>query len=295
MESSRTGTRIVRHETPASFLAVCGEWLSEQEDIHNGMLSLADGIGSGKHIHTPPFVFAHIEDTDHVVGCAIFAEPDGITLSEMPVRVAGSLFEDFVSDIRKPSRIHGPRGPAIQLASYYSDLTSTTAVIHSEWNIHRLDNSPPTRRTADGAVRVGNSSDADLVSAWGKSYNAEKPANIDIEKFLGRKLEDGLLYFWIDPQPKALLTLSGINCSGNRISSVFTPEPSRSKGYATSLVQEVSSNLIEAGKAFVTLNTENGDPAERIYERLGFKMIGERVSIVFASDAPNRVVGKIRG
>ena len=273
--------RIVRHETAARFLAVCGGWLSKQEDIHNGVLSLAHALGSGKHIHKPPFVFAHAESGSQITGCAIYAEPDGITLSEMRIGIASLLFEDFLSDISRPSRIHGPRDSANELANRYAQMISATPVLHSEWSIYRLDEPPHSRQTTEGSVRIATKSDADLVREWGKSYDAEKPANVNIEKFLSRKLEDGLLFFWIDSEPKALLTLSGINCSGNRISSVFTPEEYRGNGYATSLVHEMSTRLLAAGKTFITLNTEMGDPAERIYEALGYYTIGNRVSFVF--------------
>jgi len=281
MEPTIKEARIVRHKTAARFLAACADWLSEHEDIHNGVLSLAHALGSGKHIHTPPFIFAHVESGSQITGCAIYAEPDGITLSEMRVGIASLLFENFLSDISRPSRIHGPRESANELANRYAKMISATPVLRSEWNIYRLDDPPHPRRTADGSVRLATKSDTDMVREWGKSYDAEKPANVNIEKFFSRKLEDGLLFIWIDSQPKALLTLSGINCSGNRISSVFTPEQYRGNGYATALVHEMSTRLLAAGKAFITLNTEIGDPAEHIYEALGYYTIGNRVSFVF--------------
>jgi len=278
---------MVRHQTADEFLANCGGWLSEQEVIHNGVLSLAHALGSGKHIHKRPFIFAHIENNGEIVGCAIFAEPDGITLSEMSVDVADKFFADLKSDIQTPSRIHGPRQPANQLAKHYAELTDSTAALHSEWSVYRLDASPTKLRTAKGTVRIGDQSDGDLVRAWGRLYDVEKPANVNIEKFLIRKLEDGLLYFWVDQKPKALLTISGINCSGNRISSVFTPEKYRGRGYATSLVQEVSVNLLCSGRTFITLNTEIGDAAERIYEKLGYYVVGERVSFTVNPATPD--------
>ena len=286
MDSDRKNTRIVRHQSADEFLANCGGWLSEQEDLHNGVLSLAHALGSGKHIHKHPFIFAHMERNGEIVGCAIFAEPDGITLSEMPVDVADKFFVDLKSDIQAPSRIHGPRQSANQLADHYAVLTDSMAALHSEWNVYRLDASPTQLQTAKGTVRIGNQSDGDIVRAWGKLYDVEKPANVNIEKFLIRKLEDGLLYFWVDQKPKALLTLSGVNCSGNRISSVFTPEKYRGKGYATSLVQEMSADLLGSGKTFVTLNTEIGDAAERIYEKLGYYIVGERVSFTLNPATP---------
>lgn len=272
----------VWHNSPNQFLAACAPWLSLDEAVNHGLLSLADALATNKHIHTPPFYCGHVEyETGRQVGACLYAEPDGLVLSEMPLDAAKLLFSDLAKHIKCPSRVFGPEVSAMYIATLFGQRIGSRPTVHSIWNIHRLDSAPTLSGNRAGSIRLGGAGDFDLVSDWGKKYDAEKPANVNIETFLLRKLGDGLLYFLIDDEPKALLTLSGTNCAGTRISSVYTPIHHRARGYASALVREICARLIAGGKSYITLNTELGDPAERIYKKLGFIQIGQRVSIVF--------------
>lgn len=270
----------MRHSTGADFLAVCAGWLSQKEDVHNGLLSLAHALNAQKHIHNPPFIFAHVENENGIDGCAIFAEPDGLTISEMSDAAADVVFTSLKTDIGKPTRVFGPLGPTVRIAHYFAECLKLAPMLHSKWHVQRLDTLVRQDFRTSGTVRAGQQSDRDLVRKWGKLYDLEKPANVNIEKFLIRKLDDGLLFFWFNRQPTSVLTLSGTDCSGTRISSVYTPAEFRGKGYASALVHEMSDQLLASGKAFVTLNTEVDDPVERIYQKLGYYVVGERVSFV---------------
>ena len=281
LELTNSETRTVRHSTGADFLVACAEWLSQKEDVHNGLLSLAHALNAQKHIHNPPFIFAHVENENGIDGCAIFAEPDGLTLSEMADTTADVLFTSLKTDIGKPTRVFGPLGPTVRIAHHFAEYLKLAPMLHSKWHVQRLDTLVHQDPRASGTVTIGKPSDGDLVRKWGKLYDLEKPANVDIEKFLIRKLYDGLLYFWFDRQPTSVLTLSGTDCAGTRISSVYTPAECRGKGYASALVHEISARLLASGKAFVTLSTEVDDPAERIYKNLGYYVVGQRVSFVF--------------
>jgi len=272
----------VWHNSPGQFLAVCAPWLSLDEAVNHGLLSLADALATNKHIHTPPFYCGHVEyETGRQIGACLYAEPDGLVLSEMPLDAADLLFADLGKRLKYPSRVFGPEVPAMHIATLFGKRNGSRPTVHSIWNIHRLDSLPTLSGNNVGTIRLGGTGDLDLVSDWGKKYDSEKPANVNIETFLMRKLGDGLLYFLVDDEPKTLLTLSGTNCAGTRISSVYTPVNHRAQGYASALVREICNKLIANGQSYVTLNTELGDPAERIYKKLGFVQIGQRVSIVF--------------
>jgi predicted GNAT family acetyltransferase len=138
--------------------------------------------------------------------------------------------------------------------------------------------------SVEGYFRIGGNADKSLVKNWGKKYDSERPANVSIKEFLLKKLADQQLYLWVDENPKSLATVSGENCSGLRISSVYTPPVYRSNGYATALVRDLSQKYLDGGSTYVTLNTQLGDPVERIYRKLGFKPVTEKLSVTFESD-----------
>jgi hypothetical protein len=274
--------KVVRHDSADAFLCECANWLSQNEDLNHGLLSLADALRSERHIHSPPFVFCHVYGEEEILGAAIFAEPDGLVLSEMTSEASAAFFPYLYDVIGLPSRIFGPAAPAMTLAEHFADISNTSLRVHSEWLVHRLDKALAHEIQVPGRVTLGAKGDRQLVSKWGREYDAEKPANVNIEEFLLRKLEDELLLFWTDVEPKSLITLSGQRCTGQRISSVFTPREFRGNGYAFALVYNLGCHKLASGKAYMTLNTEVGEPVEQMYKKIGYRTIGKKVSIVFA-------------
>ena len=270
----------VQHDSPAAFLAACGKWLEDRDVRHHGLLSLADALSIEGHIHKPPFFFLHAEDGAEVAGCAIFAEPDGLTVSEMTAEAIDSLFGKLRHVLPgNPSRVFGPRHSVREIAKRFAEVTGAESRLHSSWNVHVLDK-VPNWIPVKGQYRNCHVSDQELVRAWAREYAIEKPATLDIEEFFIRKLENGHAYFWFDEVPRSVLTISGVNCSGVRISSVYTPPEYRGRGYASSLVAEATTRLLGQEKLFVTLSTETGDPVSKLYERLGYAIVGEVISVV---------------
>ena len=274
-------TRIVEHDSPSSFLDSCHNWLSQYEILNHGVLSLADILTPQHPIYQPPFLFTHVTVNGKIAGSCIYAEPDGLVLSNCAPDIPLALFDYLRTRIDRPSRIFGPEKPAIELAKLFGELRNSSYHIHSTWRIHQLDQPIRSNISVPGKVRMGEKQDSDLVRKWGENYNEERPANVDIQQFLLKKLRDSQLYFWIDQQRKSLATISGVNCSGPRISAVYTPPTFRTEGYATALVHELSNTFLSSGSPYVTLNTQAGDPVENIYRRLGYRAVGEKVSIVF--------------
>lgn len=272
---------VVEHESADAFLAKCATWLSKNEGLNHGLLSLADTLRSNRHIHEPPFYFFHIANRDKLIGCAILAEPDGLVLSEMDSDTSAALFSFVHDKISIPSRIFGPIEPAIRLAEIFAEASNHACELNSRWRVHRLDKLCVQKYRVSGQLVLGTMDDQGLVSSWGRKYDEEKPANVNIEKFLLRKLEDRLLYFWTDGEPKALATLSGTICKGPRISAVYTPRLLRGNGYAFALAHKLSKQYLDSGSSYITLNTEVGDPVERMYAKIGYRVVGEKACIGF--------------
>ncbi|MDH3747420.1 MAG: GNAT family N-acetyltransferase [Gammaproteobacteria bacterium] len=118
------------------------------------------------------------------------------------------------------------------------------------------------------------------MRSWGAEYGKEKLSFLDVAEFMGKKLKRGDLYLWEDGDPITMMTISGRSDNGARISSVFTPPRHRGLGYASSAIATMSQSLLECGHGFVILTWRIGDPAGRIYERLGFRRVGIQKSYV---------------
>ena len=259
----------------------CLDWLSQEEVINHSVISLSDALKREAPIYSPPFRFCHVTIGNTIQGCCIYAEPDGLVLSEFPPELTAILFSWIEKQIESPSRVFGPKSATLQIADLIAKSRASTFKIQSTWRSHILDKTSTSAKTAPGFSRSASAEDYEIVRAWGKKYDREKPANLSIEKFLLNKLEEGNLFFWVNVEPVCLAAISGMSCSGPRISAVFTPSAMRGHGYASTLVHELGTNFLALGRPYVTLSTLVGDPAERIYQRLGYRPVGERVSVVF--------------
>jgi predicted GNAT family acetyltransferase len=100
-----------------------------------------------------------------------------------------------------------------------------------------------------------------------------------------RKLDSGELYFWHENGARTMVTISGRGMPAPRISSVFTPQECRGRGYASQAVSAVCEALRADGAPYVVLTATHGLAAARIYKRLGFYPVGERHSYTVVSQA----------
>jgi hypothetical protein len=70
---------------------------------------------------------------------------------------------------------------------------------------------------------------------------------------------------------RSVATVGGPTSHGTRISLVYTPPEFRGKGYASALVAALSQAMLDSGKGFCYLFTDQSNPvSNRIYQRIGY-------------------------
>jgi len=238
---------------------------------------MGDLIAESSEAFFGPYWFGAVKSTSgRLQGCGIHAKPDGLVLTDIPESAIDDIFLSIDGAIGAPHRIMAPDEVAKSLAYLWEEKRGMRPYLHSRWNQFRVDTVVRPESPSDGRLRKGTEHDRDFVRTWGVAYGNEKPAPVNVAEFMLRKLRQGELFFWEDDEPKTMITLSGPTNTGIRISSVFTPQDQRGKGYASTAVANLSDNLLRKGRTFVTLTTQKDDPAERVYRRLGFNLIGSR-------------------
>ena len=247
-----------------------------EEALNNGLIGTIDLLVAKSKVYSPPYWLATIEDDGDVVAVAVHTKPDGLVVTDLPVEVAHSLVREIDDAIGPPHRIMAPKHLGEILASSWVKARDVTTDLQMVWNAYVLRG--PTARTkkVEGSLRLASEKDKDLARTWGKLYGKEKPAPVDVSEFMLRKLRRQELYVWDNQGVTTLLTLSGFTDTGVRISAVYTPHEHRGKGYASAAVAAAAAMLFENGRSFVTLVAIEDDPAERIYQKLGFERIGSR-------------------
>ena len=78
-------------------------------------------------------------------------------------------------------------------------------------------------------------------------------------------------YLWEDRIPASQACQARSTMHGAAISAVYTPPPYRGRGYASSLVAELSRVLLERGNRFCCLFADTANPVScGIYRRIGY-------------------------
>lgn len=272
--------KIYTHSSAEEFIDECSQFLYQDEVFHNRIISTAEMISSGTAVYGNHQWFAAAHNQRHVMGCALYAEPDGLMLARMPIEIADALLSEFGKSEIQPSRLICDSGLASNILDGIGLSKSLSLRVDGVWNIFSAESVRSPGALADGVLRPAEASDLPEVRAWGRQYDVEVPAIVSIEEFFGRKLEENGLFVWDHNGPAAVLSISAITTNGICVSAIFTPKRFRKRGYATAILFKSTELLLSEGFKFVTLSVLEGSSAIRIYKSLGFKKVAQRTCFV---------------
>jgi uncharacterized protein len=145
---------------------------------------------------------------------------------------------------------------------------------------------------APGARRQATKDDYTLVMDWVTAFGDEvleenDPGRTEARTFVEQRLGGhgtGGIELWEDAgEVVSLSGWGGPTPNGIRIGPVYTPPELRGRGYATSLVAELSQALLDAGRRFCFLYTDLANPTSNaIYERIGYVKVAEAAMVAFS-------------
>ena len=126
-----------------------------------------------------------------------------------------------------------------------------------------------------------------LAARWGRAFyhdcfgDTESP--MDLGMITRNMLKDRALYFWTDPDPVSMAATTRPTVNGISISYVYTPPELRRKGYASAIVASVSQLMLDKGRKFCTLYTDQSNPTSNsIYQKIGYKPVADVVEVIFS-------------
>lgn len=268
--------KLVEFKDVAEFRRRVRDWLMLDEALHNGLIGALDLLVEGSSVYSPPYWFGAVEEEGEILGIGVHTKPDGLVMTAMPGSILKDVFHAVDRVVGPPHRIMAPEPASNWLSNTWARHDELRRRLQMVWNVYKLEASDLPMVDVPGELRHSTESDNETAQSWGTEYGIEKPAPVDVAQFMLRKLRRNELYFWDNDGPKTMLTLSGFTENGVRISSVYTPNEHRGNRYASATVATTCRMLFDKGMKFVTLVAVDGDPAERIYQRLGFEKIGSR-------------------
>jgi predicted GNAT family acetyltransferase len=137
--------------------------------------------------------------------------------------------------------------------------------------------------SAPGRSRPATEDDRPLLRSWIDAFIAEsypQGSPLHTERLLDSRLstgDDAGLWLWErGSSPVSLAGYSGPTGTGIRVGPVYSPPENRGRGYATSLVRELSAWLLGQGYSACFLYTDLANATSNaIYERIGYRRVAE--------------------
>ncbi|MCL1806774.1 MAG: GNAT family N-acetyltransferase [Oscillospiraceae bacterium] len=214
------------------------------------------------------------DDNGSVVLTAACMPPYDMAIYEIGNKPNGEALQLLVDELRdinyEFTSLTAERGLAQRFAEAYGlDYKKHTSKI-----IMQLDKTKDIPK-APGHCRPLQINDLHFAPYWGRACLEachQKPLGVQLlYETYKQRIENQLQHIWEDDHPVSQVIHSGNTPNGTIISDVYTPPYYRGKGYATSLVWEVSRLILEKGKRFCLLYADAGNPIScGIYRKIGY-------------------------
>jgi hypothetical protein len=141
-------------------------------------------------------------------------------------------------------------------------------------------------KKAPGFYRMLCEDDISFTPLWEHAFcvdcNLPVYKHSESEERIKARIGKNIHYIWVDGQPVAQAVIGRNTPSGAAISWVYTPPEYRGRGYATSVVAELTKNILAGGKSFCCLFADVANPAScAVYRKLGYIDVCEVDEIKF--------------
>jgi predicted GNAT family acetyltransferase len=279
-----TDTHILCTYTSATdFLAVMQPRLAAHEALYGLMLGIALRLQAyPERIEQPPYLATVLDGADACTA-ALMTPPHGLVLysdQRDPAEALDQLADNLHTHGWTMPTVNGLTHLTAVFAPIWAQRQGIGYVIDSEQRAFELRKVEPPMYSA-GAMRLATGTDLDLVAQWFAAFEQEALHEQEIDPVVNRqraqmRITDQTIYLWEDGEPVALAGITRPTPQGMGVGPVYTPPEQRGHGYATSLVAQVSQQLLASGRQFCTLFTDLANPTSNsIYQKIGYRPVGD--------------------
>lgn len=263
----------------ASFLEASSPHLRADPILNQMPLGLARTLavdpgryGGAVRLHT-----VH-DDGGACIGAVLHTPPWLPGLSVMPLAAAAFAGTRYAADHPDVNGAFGTDDVALAFAEAAIRARGAgTLDVVDGMGVYRLDAVTDLPR-APGHARPAAPDDAPLLQRWLEAFHDEAlPRDPPVAATAGAAaVARGQGHFWTDGGVPVTYASYNRDVDGwVGIGPVYTPPERRGRGYATSLVAEMSARVLADGRPGCTLFTDLANPtSNHIYERIGYRRIG---------------------
>jgi len=281
------GTTAIRRLDPADFLKAAGPHLEQAEAENNLVLGIAADLaahpGSAK---TPPFL-AFIEEDGGFAGAAVMTPARPLVISRTGACGIAELVDHLAASGISPTGVNGHAGTARMFAGLWASRIGAAAVPGMETRIYELVKvSPPA--PVPGRLRAAAAADESLVARWRREFIDDVHLDAETEararEAAHKLVADRRQFIWEDGVPRCMAIWNRPTAHGACISGVYTPPEFRRKGYASACTAALSQVLLDSGRRFACLFTDQSNPTSNdIYMKIGYRPVTDCAAFTFAA------------
>jgi GNAT superfamily N-acetyltransferase len=234
-----------------------------------------------------------IRQGSQVVGAGMHFGTFEVFLPAVPPAAAPVIARALLDRGRRPPGVNGSPDAAVAFAEAWQELTGSPWRRTMAEQLYALDEVDPPR-DVPGRARLAHADDLDLCVAWMVGFEAEAFRNViraeptDPRPLLVRRIERGAIFLWEDQGERVSLAgLSPATGGLARIGPVFTPPQRRGHGYGSAVTAAATQAAMSRGARRCMLIADLANAASnRIYQRLGYRPVGEALLCSFAAGTP---------
>jgi len=233
-------------------------------------------IQGGKTRSSANWLLATVRERSSILLTILYIEPFDLLLFETGNEVNDDSLEILAGELRRidlfPPGVMAESGLAERFAdSFYGAGMNR---LHMRIGAMKLDKLSEYRKS-HGRCRELESSDMFFAPYWECAFSEDcRARRLSIEentRRLNSRLGKSCHFIWEDGVPVSQAVHGRDTPNGAVINGVYTPPPYRGRGYATSVVAETSKKMLERGKDFCCLFSDDSNPvARRMYKNIGY-------------------------
>lgn len=192
---------------------------------------------------------------------------------ELPAFIIPHLLENEIPF----TEVVSERSQAERFGKSWQEITSGTSEMFMSQGLYRLDEVEDIEM-ANGHMRKATTADQAQLEAWYSAFEAESGLRSSppekVTKAVQTMLDREEAVFWeVDGQLVSCAKRARPTENGITVSFVYTSPDARGRGYARSLVADLSRQLLET-KTFCVLYTDLTNPiSNKIYREVGYEQI----------------------
>jgi GNAT superfamily N-acetyltransferase len=267
--------------TISDFVAAADDYLRADPVLNTVPLTVLAALldrGPAAYGDTPPRFGWH-ESAGRTDGAVLQTPPHPLLVAGFPAGSAAALIEQLGAG--RPDGVSLLGRDADEFTSAWASVTGGSTTVRHRMRQFRLDRLRPPDPAPAGAARLPGAGDFGLLVDWHAAFGTETGVGAgDPARDVREHLSYGGLMLWDDDGPAAMAVLSRRVAGVSRVGTVYTPPDRRRRGYGGAITVAVSEQALAAGATEVVLYTDQANPTSNaLYERLGFRPLGDRISL----------------